>query len=152
MSLGKHGKGQLPAEVEKLRDQLLVWRQKRDRPGPLPAEIWNAAVPMAQQFGVCRISRAVGLDYSWLRRKVSMAMAEGRSADPAFVELPAGLMLPAPQGPGEAGGRPMGGWPMSSGSVIEVSSPAGAQMRICLEPGKHVDIAGLVTAFLGSGH
>lgn len=149
--MGKHGKGQLPGEVEQLRDQLQEWRQARERPGPLPSEIWDAAVALALEFGVCRISRAVGLDYSWLRRKVSKAMEEGRPADPTFLELPAGLVMPTPQVAREAGSPAIGRWPMTSGPVIEVSSPDGAQMRVCLELGKPVDVANLVAAFLGRG-
>jgi hypothetical protein len=33
--------------------------------------------------------------------------------------------------------------------MIELSTPDGVRMRICLESGKNVDAAGIVAAFLG---
>ena len=139
----------MPAEVEQLREQVQVWRRTRKVGTPTPAAIWDAAVPLALEFGVCRIGRAIGLDYTWLRKKVAKAKEQGRPSTPTFVELPGGLVAPNAQVTLEAGREPAPWWPMASGPLIEVSTPSGARMRICMEPGKVVDVAGIVASFLG---
>jgi hypothetical protein len=103
------------------------------------------------QFGVCRIGRAVGLDYSALRKQVDKAKEMQRNATATFVEVPAGLLLSASSAP-EAMSGPTLDLPQASGAVIELSTPDGARMRICLEPGKGAEAALCVSAFLRRGH
>jgi len=143
--MGIQTKHPLPAEVGQLQRQIQEWRQTRRKSEPVPAAIWAAAVPMAMEFGVCRIGRAVGLDYTWLRKKVAAAKAKAEVTTPGFLELPASLVL------GEAGGRREAGQdpcdvPRTS-AVIELSSADGARMRLCLNGA--VDATGIVAAFLG---
>jgi len=146
--MGKQSKGPLPAEVEQLQMQLLEWRRTRKGPGPIPAPIWDAAVPLAIRYGVCRIGRAVGLDYTWLRKKVARAKEASAAVGAAFLELPAGMVLPAPcTPPTHSQGS---GWQATAGAVVEISRPDGAQFRMRLE-GAAVDAVGMVAAFLGSG-
>ncbi|MGA2083058.1 MAG: hypothetical protein ABSH53_20940 [Holophaga sp.] len=38
----------------------------------MPVEIWTAAVTLAREFGVCRIARALSIDYSALRKRTEM--------------------------------------------------------------------------------
>jgi len=136
----KAGKDPLPEEVGHLAGWMQEWRQSKRGKVPIPCEIWDAAARLAEQFGVCRIARAIGLDYTGLRIKVVSA----RKAASAFMELPAGMMLadlPAREprrGP-------------DAGPVIEISMPDGARMRICLEAGRASDATGIVAAFLGRG-
>lgn len=143
--MGIQTKQPLPAEVEQLQRQLQEWRQTRRKSEPVPAVIWDAAVPMAMEFGVCRISRAVGLDYTWLRKKVASAKAKAEATTLGFLELPASLVLSGVGGQREAGQDPCG--LPGTGAVIEVSSADGARMRVCLAGA--VDAAGIVAAFLG---
>jgi len=100
------------------------------------------------QFGICRIGRAVGLDYSALRKQVDKAKEKQLNATATFVEVPAGLLLPA-SGLKAALGPALD---QAQGAVIELSTPAGARMRICLEPGKGTEAALCVSAFLRRGH
>jgi hypothetical protein len=55
----------------------------------MPVEIWNSAVAMARMYGVCKIARAVGLDYKSLRTRVAKAMEQPGLIKPTFVQLPA---------------------------------------------------------------
>jgi hypothetical protein len=106
--MGKQTRGPLPAEVEALRLQLQEWRLTRKGSCPIPAPIWDAAVPLAIRFGVCRIGRAVGLDYTWLRKKVARANGASSTGDTAFLELPAEMVLPTPHRARGAGRIPAG--------------------------------------------
>ena len=145
--MGKQTKGPLPAEVEELQVQLQEWRLTRKGSCPIPAPIWDAAVPLAIRFGVCRIGRAVGLDYTWLRKKVARAKEALSAGGTTFLELPAEMVLPAPRAP-QSGGQEST-WLPTAGAVVEISTPDGAQFRMRLE-GAAVDAAGIVAAFLGS--
>jgi hypothetical protein len=57
----------------------------------MPGEIWDHAVVLARQFGVCKVARAVGLDYTALRKKVATAKELPGLVLPTFVELPGTL-------------------------------------------------------------
>ena len=145
--MGIQGKGPLPKEVEHLQRKVQEWRQVRAGSEPTPGAIWDAAAALAAEFGVCRIARAVGLDYSWLRKKVAAANHPG-PARAVFVELPRGLMVPqvpAPMGQSQADSN----WALGPGPVINLATPDGTRLRICLEAGQAVDAAGIVAAFLG---
>jgi len=128
--MGVRNTDPLPEEVEQLRRQLQEWRETRRKSEPLPSSIWDAAVPLAMRFGICRIGRTIGLDYSWLRKRVTDAKAQTVEATPAFPE--GGKESCAPQG---------------TGRVIELSTPDGTRMWMCLR-GRAVDAAGMVVAFL----
>jgi hypothetical protein len=146
--MAKQTKGPLPAEVEELQTHLQEWRRTRKGSGPIPAPIWDAAVPLAIRFGVCRIGRAVGLDYTWLRRKVARVMEASSAGGTAFLELPAGMVLPTAGAAQNVARESI--WPPTTGAVVEISKPDGTQFRMRLE-GATVDAAGILAAFLGSG-
>lgn len=139
----------LPAETEPLKQQIQDWRRaKPNGSAPMPAALWEAAIRLAKDFGVCRISRAVGLDYGWLRKRVREASGPAAPVLTRFVELPSMLAFPpAPTRP--AATDPDLGAPLGSGPVVELSAPDGARMRIRFDAGTTLDAAGLVAAFLG---
>ena len=86
--MGKVKVQPLPKEVDQLKAQVLDWRRAKAKPRfPMPSEPWDAAVQLAKRFGVCRIARAVGLDYGSLRKRVEKAPAPAAAA-PAFLEMP----------------------------------------------------------------
>ena len=146
--MGKRGTGPLPPEVSDLEREVAAWRRTRHKGAATPSEFWEAAVTLALQFGICRIGRAVGLDYSALRKQVDKAKEKQLNATATFVEVPTGLLLPA-SGPKAA---PSPALDQAQGAVIELSTPDGARMRICLEPGKGAEAALCVSAFLRRGH
>ena len=145
--MGKRNTGLLPAEVGQLQQRVEAWRRTRKSGAPTPSDLWATAIELAVQFGVCRIGRAVGLDYTSLRKRVAKGQGSAAKAQAAFVELPTGLVLPGI--PTET--LPDLIWEQRSGPTIEISKPGGARMRICLEAGKGGDAAGIVAAFMRDG-
>ena len=148
--MGKSAILPLPKEVDRLKLQVQDWRRIKSSPGsPMPDAMWDAAIHLAKGFGVCRIARAVGLDYGWLRQRVERANAQAGSVSPAFLELPLGRVMATTEAPRR---EPKGGLEpgvLDSGPIIDLSTPDGARMRIRLEAGRDLDAAGLVAAFLG---
>lgn len=122
-------------QVDELLARIGEWRQARRGPGPMPGEIWEAAVAMARDFGVCPVARALTLDYTALRRRTEGGGTHGL-VRPTFVQLPATLEPPRA--------------PHESGATIEISARDGSRMRICLEAGCGAEAVGIVAAFLGS--
>jgi len=113
----------------------------------MPREIWDHAVVLARQFGVCKVARAVGLDYSALRKKVETAKELPGLVLPTFVELPGRLFAEGvpivPQQETLAAGLPGG-----TGAIIDIATPDGVRIRIQLEAGRGMEAAGIVAAFM----
>ena len=146
--MGKRGTGLLPPEVSDLEHEVAAWRRTKLKGAATPSAFWEAAAILAMQFGICRIGRAVGLDYSTLRKQVAKAKEKQLNATATFAEVPAGLLLPASAPKAE----PCPSLAQAPGAVLELSTPDGARMRICLEPGKGAEAALCVAAFLRRGH
>jgi hypothetical protein len=146
--MGKRGTGLLPPEVSDLEHEVAAWRQTKHKGAATPRAFLEAGATLAMQFGICRIGRAVGLDYTALRKQVAKTKEKQLNATATFVEVPAGLLLPvsAPKA------KPGPALDHAPGAVLELSTPDGARMRICLEPGKGAEAALCVSAFLRRGH
>jgi hypothetical protein len=102
----------------------------------MPGELWGAAVALAKEFGVCRMARALTLDYTALRRRTEK-LPEAGLVKPTFVQLPATLArehLPS----------------TTPGATIEISARDGSRMLIHLETGRGMETATIVAAFLGT--
>lgn len=123
-----------PEQLDSLRGQIQDWRQSRKIPGPMPGELWGAAVALAKAFGVCRIARALTVDYTALRKRTEKTPEAGL-VKPTFVHLPIAIAQEmAPCAP--------------PGAMIEISTPDGARLHIHLEAGRGMEAAGIVAAFL----
>lgn len=123
-------------QVDELLGKIGEWRRVRHGPEPMPGEIWDAAVALAREFGFCRVSRALTIDYSALRRRGGAVGGHGL-VRPTFVQVPvtqdlSGAMASAP------------------GTTIEITAHDGSRMRICLESGHGAEAAGIVSVFLRS--
>ena len=123
-------------ELDPLKQQIQAWRTGRKLPGPMPVAIWGHAVVLARQFGVCKVARALGIDYTALRQKVAKAGEQPGLVKPTFVELP-NRYVPEER-------------PSSFGAVIEISTSDGSRVRVQLEAGRGLEAAGIVAAFLGN--
>src|SRR5215468_6714270 len=88
------------AGSEEVKERLARWRQGRISGQPMPEELWSAAVEMAARYGVFRVARSLGLEFSKLKKLLEQRNAKPvrvRSAKPAgFVKLPAAGLLGAP--------------------------------------------------------
>jgi len=124
----------LPTHVGQVRNRIEHWRKTRSRrTGPMPEDLWREAAELASTHGVYRISRALGVSYESLRRRVEEvgeAVQARRPEVDGFVELSMGQLV----------GRE------ERRAVVEVSSGDGARMVIELS-GYEVDVQGLAESF-----
>lgn len=146
--MGKQRKEPSSEDLDPVREQIRAWRETRRLPGPMPSEIWDRAVVLAWVFGVCKVARAVGLDYSALRKKVAKAMEKPGLVKPTFVELPGRMVTDeglSEQWPRDLEIRRTEG----TGALIDISTPDGSRIRIQLEAGCGMEAAGIVAALMG---
>ena len=135
--MAKRKKRPSSSDLVPLRKQVEAWRDARNGPGsPMPAEIWEAAVALAQRYGACQVSRGIGIDYKTLRLRLAKAAGKPEVVNPTFVQLPVTLDQASPGS-------------TAAGTTIELFRPDGSRMRIHLETGRGIEAAGIVAAFLG---
>lgn len=130
------------AGLERVRTALRAWRRQRRKGDRIPEEIWRDAEGAARQYGLNRVSKALGLDYKQLKRRTGGGAGAGETArdvEPVFVELE-GQRLPA--------GRP--GTEAGLACVVELEKGNGVRMRICVREAVAVDWGKLKEAFLGA--
>ena len=144
--MGKQKTEPKPEDLDPLRERIRAWRSTRRRPNPMPGEIWDHAVVLARQFGVCKVARAVGLDYTALRKKLATAKELPGLVLPTFVELPGRLFAEAPVVPLQE--TLVAGQPSGIGPMIDIATPDGVRIRIQLEAGRGLEAAGIVAAFM----
>jgi hypothetical protein len=126
---------ELPAGLERVRMGLATWREQRRGGERIPNELWGEAARAVHQYGLNRVSKALGLDYNHLKRRAGRrvgASETSRGAGPVFVEL--------------EGSRPETGL----ACVVELEKGNGARMRICVREAVGVDWGKLKEAFLGA--
>ena len=146
--MGKHKNEPTSEDLDPLREQIRAWRSARHRPSRMPSEIWDHGVILAREFGVCKVARAVGLDYTALRKRVAAAKEIPGLVLPTFVELPGTLFavedpsVPTLEAPATA-------QPGGPGTLIDIATPDGVRIRIQLEAGRGMEAAGIVAAFMG---
>lgn len=91
MTPSKHSESRL----EQLRQQLCTWRRRGKRYQRTPEPVWQAAAELAQVLGTSRVAQALRLNYTALKRRLTLAVVPETRA-PAFVELR--CAPPAPPG------------------------------------------------------
>ncbi len=97
--------------LEELRRRFDAWRSTGRKGRRIPEELWAAATGLAQEYGVNRVARTLGLDYVSVKRrldssnspqaKTSPTEAQAGRASPAagarFIELAVEPMARLPQ-------------------------------------------------------
>jgi hypothetical protein len=74
--------------LEEARARFGEWRQNRRGKARIPAELWSAAVAVAQKEGLNRTARELHVAWDDLKRRMAAASAAPpKPALPAFVEL-----------------------------------------------------------------
>ena len=96
--------------LEELQRQFAVWRSSGDKGRRIPEELWSSATELAREIGVNRIVRALHLDYTRLKRRVTGQAASKTQASPTptrptFVELAVDAVGPRPEWVVEFEGR-----------------------------------------------
>jgi hypothetical protein len=108
----------------------------------MPEALWAEATSLARRFGVCPVSRAAGLGYGSLQRRVRPQVDLRRptsdvsaAAPTTFVEL---------SGADLVGGRSHS---EGSGIAVELIDPDGARLVFRLPSGSTQELVALVRAF-----
>ena len=91
--MGARERGSLPSDLAQGRNRFQAWREQRTGRGRIPRSLWALAVRLANVHGVSRTAAVLGLDYHSLKKRAEAATREPQSSRPAFVELPAPVMV-----------------------------------------------------------
>jgi hypothetical protein len=86
------GVGEMPEDLARGRSRMQAWRARRPVGSRIPRSLWELAVRLAKAHGISRTSMALGLDYYSLKKQAIVA-GEAPAQEPAFVELPAPLLV-----------------------------------------------------------
>jgi hypothetical protein len=137
-----------PIELKVLYRRIEAWRRTRPGTRPMPEELWKEASGFAQKLGVCRVSRALRVNYDGLKRRVlarGVATVGSRRRErtpavvrPEFIEL-SGLPAFGALGEATAGGD----------AVVEVAAPDGTRLTIRVKGATSPNVAAWVSAFRG---
>ena len=86
--MGRLAHQKFPVPVTALARRLEAYRRKPRRRRNLPERLWSEAARLAAEHGVCRIQRALQLNYLDLKRRTEALLKEAApKTGAAFVEL-----------------------------------------------------------------
>lgn len=77
-------------DVTQTRREFDRWRRSRPRGERIPSALWEAAIVLAREHGVSKVSLALRLDYYALQRRITEAselMTTTSATQAGFVEL-----------------------------------------------------------------
>ena len=123
-----HQRGAFPKDLAQARSRFEAWRQRRQGGRRIPQPLWNLAIQLASKHGISRTATALGLDYYSLKKRVEATAQEPPSPNPAFVELPAPLVV-------------------GKQALFELNNGAGATMRVQLLGYDAADVEALTRRF-----
>lgn len=88
----------IPNALSTARHQFDHWRsQQPNKRTRLPKELWSQAVVLAQEHGLNKTARALGLKYYSLKKHLNETSADDlipAKTEPDFIELVGGVMTP----------------------------------------------------------
>src|SRR5512143_1665003 len=128
--MGARERGSLPSDLARGRNRFQTWRQQRTGRGRIPRSLWALAVRLAKAHGVSRTAAVLGLDSHSLKKRAEAVSGEAPSNPPAFVQLPAPVLV------GKQG-------------LFELDNGAGATMRVHLVGYDTADLEALARGLLG---
>ena len=135
----------IPARLEAGRRRFERWRRTRQGHSRIPEPLWTSAVKLAGAYGLCRTARALGLDYSALKRRVASADPHASPGQKTAQQKPAGqeaamafVELVPPEGA------------YSPECIVELEGPRGAKMRIHVRGSHSPDVVTAVSRVLFS--
>lgn len=148
----------MPSDVSAVHAEIEVWREKRQKRGPVPSSIWLAATALAKRYNVYRISQALRLNYGALKRRLLEPSdeLEALSKDNIvsgghceFVELSGVGPLGVRKAENVANETKVFGDTGPFGMEIEVSDNSGSRMTVRVMENSVVDIPTMLSAFWG---
>jgi hypothetical protein len=119
-------------QLQELRSGIEVWRWTRLKRSPMPEELWAQAARLAQNLGVGRVARDLGLCYESLKRRVEEKASRKDAGAVRFVEVRGADLMDVTS---------------SNGPVVELQASDGTRMTVRLGSGTPVDLQALVAAF-----
>ncbi len=137
--MGRRRRNALPTRISEVRRRIDRWRETRKHRSPMPEQLWEAAVALAEEHGINPVARGLRVSYESLKHRAAAAGEKpgtGRRVAAGFVELspvPAAAFQP------------------SAGALVELVHPGGAKLTITLPAESVLDVASLAAAFLGHG-
>jgi hypothetical protein len=131
---------EMPPDLEEVGVRFEHWRRTRLKLGPIPQELWQAAVSLAQKYGIGPVASALHLNHSVLRERATQGAAlalpdtrdQPSNEKTHFLPLPS-LSLFSP--------------PSSQESIIELKDAEGATLTLRLPSEMPLDLLALVQAF-----
>ena len=54
--------------LEEIKQQFEHWRETRPKRSPIPNHLWTSAVQLAQEHSICKIAKALRLNYKHLTK------------------------------------------------------------------------------------
>lgn len=76
--------------LDELSEQIERWRQTRKRRRPMPEQLWQAAASLSKQLSIQQVSKALGLNYGALKKRVYPQDKDrpvNKHTPTAFIEL-----------------------------------------------------------------
>jgi hypothetical protein len=127
----------LPTPLESVRYQFEKWRETRKSPREtIPEYLWEAAAKLHDKYPISRISKALGLNHTDLKKRIYGKSAKGlakKQPSPLFVEL-AGVESFA-----------------TSECIVEMENDSGSKMRMHFKGKADLDLLELSKAFWKRG-
>jgi hypothetical protein len=96
--MGTCERGQLPADLVRVRTRFHQWRGRRRPADRIPQELREMAVRLANTHGVSRTALAPVIDYYRFKERAEGAAGVPHASGPAFVEVTSSVMV-APRRP-----------------------------------------------------
>jgi hypothetical protein len=126
--VGTRQRCELPKDLAQARSRFEAWRQRRKGGRRIPQPLWDLAIRLVSQHGISRTATALGLDYYSLKKRVQTAGQQPPSPCPAFVELPAPVVV-------------------GKQALFELDNGAGATLRVQLLGYDTADVEALARRF-----
>jgi len=121
-------RGALPKDLLQGWSRFQAWRKQRHGRSRIPPPLWALAVRLVKTHGISRTATTLGLDYYSLKKQVEVAASRPASSGPAFVELPAPVVV-------------------AKQCLFELDHGAGATLRVQLVGYDTADIEALARHF-----
>ena len=117
--------------LSEVKEQFKIWRRTRKSPRPIPDKLWQAAVSLTANHSISQISKELVLDYSALKKRVSIKKKStaNKTSAPSFIEL--NLEPPA----------------TVSECMVEMQNTLGAKMRMRFRGKPDFDLLELAKVF-----
>jgi len=121
------------AAAESVQARFDHWRNTRSKRGPIPDQLWLAAIELTEHYSVFYVSKLLKLNFTSLKDRISHSSLTANPKDikTPFIELPSLSSY------------------NSDHCRIDIKRNDGSQMQIRLQHHSQTDLSSLIQAFLG---